>query len=189
MFATSSRKLVTIAGAVLAGGALCAVAAPGAQASTVHPDGFSVVQGCTGLTGTITYTPGLTGTLRKQSAVLTGTLTGCSGFNGAQAGTGTVTAVLSGSSKVKAVSLTGTVTINWPAAAGLNPSNGTLSVNGVNGGADTVSGQITSGAYTSAQLSSGILAVAHTGAGTKAHPIKAQQFVNTLAFNASENFG
>jgi hypothetical protein len=196
MFTTKSiaRTLVSLAGgAVLAGslaGASSATAAE-APAHAVAAKGFSAVQSCTGFNGSITWSPGLvTKKLRTERAVLTGTLAGCSGINGAEAGTGTVTAVLTGTSKIGSISETGTVTVNWPAGSGLNPSNGTVTV--ARAAADqpfVLSGHFTSGAYTGALVSSSMLESGHKGGHTAAHPLTRHSFVNTAPFAALVNFG
>jgi hypothetical protein len=184
-------RRISFAAAVAAAG-IATLASTGVASAdaAVHPFGYSTVEGCTGLTGQIHYTPGLTGTAKTTQAVFTGTLSGCSGYNGAQAGTGSITAVLSGTSKASLVNETGSVTVNWPASSGFNPSNGTLTLKETTkNGPISVAGTITSGAFTSAVLSSGLLPYAHHGAGTKAHPLTSQTITNTAPFNAQENFG
>lgn len=184
--ALTGTAIAAAAAAALTG----AGAAHAAPAAPAHPAGYSVVQSCTGLTGQLSYSPGLTSTARKQTTLLTGTLSGCTGYNGAQAGTGTVTAVLTGTSSATSVVESGTVTVNWPASSGWNPSNGTLTIRESGKGAQiSVSGQVTSGAFTSALLSSSLFPTVVTGTGSKAHPITGQSFVNTAPFAASENFG
>ncbi len=174
----------TIVAATLAGGGA-------AQAQTAQLRGFSPVETCTGVTGTVSYHPGLIkGGFRNSQAVLTGTLTGCRGSDGAQDGTGTVTAFLSGRSKVGSILESGTMTVNWPAASGLAPSNGTVTVSRTAVGQPvSVSGAFTSGAYTGAHVSSALVITGHHGAGTRAHPLKRQSFVNSAPFTASRNFG
>src|SRR4051812_17597045 len=142
------RALALLAGSAAAVAALT-VGSGAANAA------YSTVEGCTGVAGSITHTPGLLNTkARTDTAVLTGTLSGCSGINGAQAGTGTVTIIASGKATADAYTETGTVTVNWPASSGLNPSNGTvtLRLNGA-GVPIAVSGSFTSGAFTGAVLS------------------------------------
>ena len=171
--------------------AVAALAATGAGAANASTRGFSSVESCTGVTGSISYSPGLLSTTaRNQQSVLTGTLSGCSGFNGAQAGTGTITIVASGSSSVASIAETGTVTVNWPASSGLNPSNGTVTLTRASKTLPiSVSGSFTSGAFTGAAISTSLLATHHAGSGTKAHPITRQDFVNTTPFAAKVNFG
>jgi hypothetical protein len=171
--------------------AVAALAATGAGAANASTRGFSSVESCTGVTGSISYSPGLRATtLRTQQSVLTGTLSGCSGFNGAQAGTGTITIVASGSSSVASIHETGTVTVNWPASAGLNPSNGTVTLTRTSKTLPmTVSGSFTSGAFTGAAISTSLLETHHAGSGTTAHPIIRQDFVNTTPFAAKVNLG
>lgn len=173
------------------------VAAAGAAATTlafanVAPASaaYTAVESCTGLAGTISYSPGLTSTAKTQQATFVGTLTGCSGYNGAQPGTGTVTALLTGRSKVGAVVETGTATVNWPASSGLNPSNASLTIRqSAAGGVITVQGTVVSGAYTGSLLSSNLLPFASSGTGTTSHPLKTQSVVNTSPFVAKVNFG
>jgi hypothetical protein len=170
--------------------AVASLAAAGA-ANAAQPAGFSPVQSCTGLTGSISYSPGLLTTkARTVHSVVTGTLTGCSGLNGAEGGTGTVTIVASGSSSTHSIVQTGTITVNWPSGSGLNPSNGTVTLRrSATTSPFSVSGSFTSGAYTGAEVSSSLLVTTHTGKGTTAHPITRQNYVNTAPLVASENFG
>ncbi|MCW2803520.1 MAG: hypothetical protein JWN06_1737 [Propionibacteriaceae bacterium] len=173
------------------------VAAAGAIAATVALTsaapafaGYSAVESCTGLSGSITYSPGLTSTVKTQQAIFTGTLSGCSGYNGVQQGTGTVTAVLTGSSKVGAVVESGNATVSWPASSGLNPSNANLTIReSAAGGIILVQGSVTSGAFTGSVLSTSLQPYANTGSGTKSHPLRQQLVVNTLPFAARVNFG
>src|SRR4051794_21989436 len=64
-------------------------------AADAHSAGYSTVQQCTSMSGTITYNPGLVKNPHAANAFINGTISGCSGQNGAQAGTGTFTATLS----------------------------------------------------------------------------------------------
>ncbi|HET7476831.1 MAG TPA: hypothetical protein VFJ97_12525 [Dermatophilaceae bacterium] len=181
-----TTRIATAAATTLLAATGAAVAASPAQAA---PLGYSAVESCTGLTGSISYTPGLVKRTKAENAVFVGTLSGCSGINGAQTGTGSVTAVLSGQSSFSSVSLTGNVTVSWPASSGLNPSNGTVRFSQLNQGQFTVSGQVTSGAFTGSLLSTALLPFANTGAGTRANPLTAQQVVNTLPFASKINLG
>lgn len=182
---TTIRRLAATAAA--AGAAAAALAFAGVTPASAS---YSAVESCTGLTGTISYSPGLTSTAKTQQALLVGTLSGCSGTNGAQAGTGTVTAVLSGKSKVGAVVETGPATINWPASSGLNPSNANLTIReSAPGGTILVQGTVVSGAFTGSVLSSNLQPYASSGNGTKSHPLKSQSVVNTSPFAAKVNFG
>jgi hypothetical protein len=199
MFTTKNlgRSFVTVAGgAVLAAsfagvGAAQAQAAPAPAHAAANARGYSAVQSCTGLTGSISWNPGLvTKKLRTEHAVLTGTLSGCVGINGVETGTGTVTAVLNGSSRIGSVQESGSITVNWPTSSGLNPSNGTVTL--VRTAADqpfTLSGQFTSGAYTGALASSAVLETGHTGGHTATNPLTQLSFVNTQPFAAKVNFG
>jgi hypothetical protein len=193
---TARTALVTAA----AGGAtLAALLGVGgiAQASTVHaaashagPNGWVVTDTCTGVAGSISYSPGLRNTvLKKEQAVLTGTTSGCSDlFSGAESGTGTLTAVLSGTADKAAENFSGTFTINWPASSGFNPSNGTLSVTESNG-LENISGSVTGGAFTGAEMNMQYVITGHKGAGTKLHPITQQTYTNTQSLNVLRNEG
>ena len=85
-----------IAATTAAAGVIAAVTLGGAAPASAA---YSAVESCTGLSGSITYSPGLTTTVKTQHAVFTGTLSGCAGLNGAQAGTGTITAILNGNTQ------------------------------------------------------------------------------------------
>ena len=192
MFTTKNLGRAALLG--IASGTVLAASFAGAgaaQAAPAHARGFSPVESCTGLTGAISFSPGLVKTkLKTEHAVFTGTLSGCSGEGNVQDGTGTVTAILSGSSKVSSIVESGTVTVNWPASSGLNPSNGTLTLR--RAATDlpyTVYGSVTSGAFTGSVLSSGLVVTGHTGSGTSTHPIVQQTVTNTDPFAAKVNFG
>jgi hypothetical protein len=186
---SARAALFTVTAGTILAASLSGVGA--AQAHEVSARGFSSVENCTGLSGSIDWHPGLLKTgVRTEGAVLTGTLTGCSGFNGAQAGTGTVTAVLSGKSSAASIVETGTMTVNWPTASGLNPSTGTVTVR--RAAVDqpiTVSGSVASGAFTGASLSTSLIPTTQTGNGSKLHPVVRQQFVNTQPLTARVNLG
>ena len=162
-----------------------------AQASTAgHPPrGWVVIDSCTGVSGKVTYAPGLEKKNRSVQAVLTGTTSGCSDlFNGAISGTGTITAVMSGTANANAENFSGTFTINWPAGSGFNPSNGNLTVTEANG-LENVSGSVTSGFDTGTALAWQYVITGHTGrTGTK-KGITAQTYTNTQSLNLSRNEG
>ena len=186
-------KFSTVARTAAAAAALGAVALAGAnpaQAAPIHAAGFSTVESCTGLTGKITYSHGLTRKAKKRHAVFTGTLSGCRGSNGTQAGTGTVTANLVGKSSITSVVEEGTAVINWPTSAELNPSTVAISFRetGKNGPIN-VSGTVVSGAYGTARVTTTLLPFAHKGSGSKAHPLKSQSTVNTAPLSVAVNFG
>ncbi len=186
---SARAALLTVTAGTILAASLNGVGA--AQASEVSARGFSSVESCTGLSGSIAWHPGLLRkAVRTEHAVLTGTLTGCSGFNGAQAGTGTVTAVLSGRSSAASIAESGTMTVNWPTASGLNPSTGTVTVRRAAGDQPfTVSGSVTSGAFTGAALSTSLVRTTQAGNGSRLHPVVRQHFVNTLPFAARVNLG
>jgi hypothetical protein len=184
---TTNRRRAALAiatGAV----AVAGLAATGAGSANAA---YSNVESCTGVAGLVTHSPGmLTTTARNQQSVFTGTLTGCSGINGAQSGSGTITIIASGSSSNSLMNETGTVTVNWPASSGLNPSNGKVTLSRASSTAPlSVYGSFTSGAFTGAVVSTDLLVTSHNGYGTTAHPITRQRVVNTTPFAAKVNFG
>jgi hypothetical protein len=194
----SARRIVrkavvtAAAGAAIIGAASAASAAGTSTASPqLKPAGYVTVEGCSSVTGTTIYNPGLTTTARNQTAQLSATIGGCSNaFTGAAAGTGSLVANLSGASSTAAVSLRGTFTISWPAASGLNPSTGTLGVSGPNAqGVYTVSGTVTAGAFTGSPVNTSVAVVGtNAGAnGTNKHPVTSQQVVNAAPLNVSRN--
>ncbi len=181
---------LTVTGGALLGASLTGAGA--AQASQAQPErGFSSVESCTGVTGSITWSPGLVRNhTKKEHTVLTGTLSGCSGLNGAQAGTGTVTAVLNGRSSAGSIVQTGSITVNWPTSSGLNPSNGNVTLRrAASNQPYSLSGAFTSGAFTGAAVSTNVLVTAHHGTGSIAHPVTSQQYVNTAPLAARVNLG
>ena len=178
------------AAAAAALGALALTGASPAQAAPISPAGFSAVESCTGLTGKITYGKGLTKKAKTHHAVFTGTLSGCTGYNGAQAGTGIVTANLIGKSSVTSIVESGTAVISWPASSGLNPSNVSVTFRAsAKNGPLSVSGHVTSGAFTNSSVGTTLVPYAHKGSGSKAHPLKRQSVVNSTPLAASVNFG
>jgi hypothetical protein len=191
---TVARRLVrgTVVAAALAAAVTgAASAASAAPASPVATRGITTVESCTSAAGTINFQPGLTRNTHNQTAVLSAALGGCSNaFNGASPGAGALNAKLSGVSSTTAVSLRGTFTVNWPAASGFNPSNGTLGVFGPDAqGNYTVSGSITSGAFTGSSVGSSLLVTGvNPGAdGSSRHPVTAQQFTNIAPLQVRRN--
>jgi hypothetical protein len=163
-----------------------------AQASTAGHSigGFVVIDTCTGVSGKISYSPGIVKLKdRSVQAVMTGTTSGCSDiFNGPESGTGTFTAIMSGKVNISTENFSGTFTINWPAGSGFNPSNGNLTVTEANG-LETVSGTVTSGFDTGTALAWQYVITGHTGrTGTK-KGITAQAYTNTQSLNLSRNEG
>jgi hypothetical protein len=192
-----TRRLGAAAVTVAASGAIAAglLGMGGtAQASTIArhvPDGYVVVDSCTGLAGQVTYSPGLRiKVLRSvKTAVMTGTTSGCSDiFIGAINGTGTFTAVMSGKASVDAENFSGTFTINWPAGSGFNPSTGTLTVTD-SSGQETISGSVTGGFDTGTALYAQYAITGKKGAGTKTHPVTSQTYTNTMSLRLSRNEG
>lgn len=161
-----------------------------AHAASHAPNGYVVIDSCTGVSGQITYSPGMV-KLRKPliHAVLTGTTSGCADiFSGAVSGTGTLTAVMSGRANLSAENFSGTFTINWPAGSGWNPSNGNLTVTEANG-LETVSGSVTSGFDTGTAFAMQYVITGQTGRGTALHPVTAQTYTNTQSLTLSRNEG
>jgi hypothetical protein len=161
-----------------------------AHASTHSPNGFVVIDNCTGVSGKITYSPGLL-KFKKRSvhAVMTGTTSGCSDiFSGPVAGTGTFTAVMTGKVNLSTENFSGTFTINWPAGTGWNPSNGNLTVTESNG-LELVSGSVTSGFDTGTAFAMQYVTTGNKGRGTVLHPVTAQTYTNTQSLTLSRNTG
>src|SRR4051812_9933466 len=167
--------------------ALALAAVASASLAGTAQAGYSTVEQCTALSGTITYTPGLKAKPGAVTAVIQGTIAGCSGQNGAQAGTGTFFAQLSSPAASKTVNNeAGTFVINWPAASGLNPTTGVVNMSGPNGAQLVLNGQDRAGAYASGVLSSGL---AVTGQTLRRKTVLTQSFVNTLPLAIKVNFG
>ncbi len=183
----SARR--TLVAAAVAGTAF-AGALGGGTAAHAATNGIVVREQCTGVTGQISYTPGLLSTkTRPVNAALSATTTGCSDlFAGALAGSGSFTAALTGNASLAAENFSGTFTVNWPATAGLNPSNGTLTVT-ESGGIESVYGTITSGAFTGEPIHFAYHTTTNKGTGTKKHPVTAQAFVNTQSLQLTQNDG
>jgi hypothetical protein len=170
--------------------ALALAAVASASLAGTAQAGYSTVQQCTSLNGTIHYAPGLKNKAAAVSETITGTISGCSGQNGAQAGTGTFFAQLSAPAASKtANNESGTFVINWPAASGLNPTTGRISTVGPNSAVYLVQGQDTGGAYASAVLSASWVVTGQTLGTSRKHPVLAESFVNTLPLQLKVNFG
>jgi hypothetical protein len=185
MSITLARRIVLAAAttsAILAGTA-------GIAAAQTGPNGYVIVQTCTSLSGTVHLTPGLKAKAHAESAVVTGTLDGCSSYGTSQPGQGSFTAIVSGTASTTTGTLTGTFTANWPASSGLNPSNGTITITTVAKGQYAIGGVVTSGAWTGTSMSSGYVVTGTTGTGKKHDPITAQNFVNTSALSLGRNGG
>lgn len=172
---------------IAAAAAALAAAALGAGAGPASAGGFSPVQTCTSVSGSLSSSPGLTRIAKAQSMQLQGTLAGCTNeIQGVpEPGTGLLTANLTGTASTTAVSETGAFTINWPASSGFNPSNGTLSVTGGSQAGYTVSGTIKSGAFTGAVVRTSYVVTSPSSA----RKVTQQTFVNTAPLQALRNFG
>jgi hypothetical protein len=188
---TVAATSTILGGAAALGGAAFASPAPVAKAqhAAAKPAGWVTVQTCTSLAGTVTVNPGLRARTHAETAVVSGTLDGCSSYGQAQPGQGSFTAVVSGSASKASGTLTGTFTANWPVSSGLNPSNGTITITTTSQGVYTVSGTVTSGAWTGSSLSTGYVVTGTQGTGSKRDPIVKQNIVNTAAFSLSRNGG
>lgn len=174
------------AGLVGTGGAI----APAAASSAV-PAAVVNVESCTAVPATVHYVPGLRPASRNQTVTLTGTLSGCTGqFGNQQPGQGLITLNLAGASSTGTVSARGTFTINWPAAAGLNPSTGTATLSGP-GMTNTLrfSGTVTGGAFPAAPVGVTWVISGRTGNGTNRRPITAESLANTVPLTATRNLG
>jgi hypothetical protein len=166
-----------------------AAVASAALAGTAQA-GYSTVEQCTALSGTIHYSPALKKAPGAVTETITGTISGCSGQNGAQAGEGTFFAQLSSPTASRtANNQTGTFVINWPAASGLNPTTGRISTIGPNAGVYLAQGQDTGGAYASGVLSTSWAVTGQTLGGKKLNKVLAETFVNTLPLAIKVNFG
>ena len=190
---TARRVRDALVTTAMAGASVAGLLGTGAaQASTAghRVAGIVVIDSCTGVSGKITYSPGLRKTkVKAEHAVLSGTTSGCTdATQGPMSGTGTFTAVLSGKASLAAENFKGTFTINWPVSSGFNPSTGTLSVTDSNG-MENVSGTVTGGADTGTVLAMQYVITGDKGSGTKKHPVTAQAFVNSQSLTLSRNEG
>jgi hypothetical protein len=174
----------------LALAAVASSAAVGTAQADVTPNGYVTVAQCTGLSGTAQYTPGLKYGAKAQHEIVTGTLTGCSVGGAPVAGIGAFSAVLSSPAASRtANNETGTFVINWPAAAGLNPTTGSISTFGPSAMAYSVRGGDAGGAFPGGVMATGWLVTAQTLGGKKHNAIVSEQFVNTLPITIQQNFG
>jgi hypothetical protein len=71
----------------------------------------------------------------------------------------------------------------------MNASNGTLGWVTESNSVESLTGAITSGAFTGTPIALGYVTTLNTGTSTARHRVTAQQFVNTQALTVSENFG
>jgi hypothetical protein len=109
-------------------------------------------------------------------------------FQDSFADTGTFSAALSGQASFDAENFGGTFTITWPASSGLSPSVGSVVVTDTNG-TESLSGTVTSGAFTQSVLGLGLLTTSHAGKGTKKSPVTSQLFTSTQPLTVSDNVG
>src|SRR3954451_6046550 len=175
---------------IFSGLGLAVAVAAAAFTGTAHA-GYSTVEQCTAVSGTITYSPALQNTAKPVTAVVNATISGCSGQNGAQAGTGSFNATLSAPAASRtANNESGTFVVNWPVASGLNPTPGTLALFAPQPGAlYNLSGQDRAGAYASGVLSSQFVITGETLGGKKHNKVLQQTFVNALPLAIRVNFG
>lgn len=173
--------VIALAGAALAGGVSVASAATPAR-----PAGWVTVEACDTVNGTMTYNPGITSTPTTQAAFLNTSIDNCSSsFTGPFVGSGTLTATLNGTASTLNLALTGTFQINWPTAANLYPSLGTMAVTGPDPqGVYTLSGTITSGAFTGSPVRTTALI-----AGGQVSPLTTQRVANVTDLTVSRNNG
>jgi hypothetical protein len=177
----TALALAAVASSAIAGGT--------AQAG-VTPYGYVTVLQCTSLSGTAQYTPGLKYGAKAMHEIVTATIAGCSDSNGPIAGTGTFSAVLSSAAASRTVNNeSGSYVINWPAAAGLNPSLGNLTTHGPANALYTIAGANNGGAYASGVMGTGWLVTGQTLGGKKHNAVVSESFVNTLPLTIQVNFG
>lgn len=191
---TARRSLLAAAATttLLAAAAGLASTANAAQHSThnsVQPRGWVVVESCTTLNGTVTINPGLKTKAHPESAVVSGTLDGCTFEGQSQPGQGSFTAIVSGTASTSTGTLTGTFTANWPPSSGLNPSTGNVTITTNSQGVYTVTGSVTGGALPGTALSTSYVVTGTTGTGSKHNPITGQTFVNSSPLNLGRNGG
>jgi hypothetical protein len=118
---TLASTATVVAGAAAVSGSAFAAPAPVAgvaRQAGVQPQGYVTVQGCTSLAGSVTLTPGLRTRAHAETAVVTGTLDGCSSYGQPQPGQGSFTAVVTGTASKTSGTLTGSFTASWPACPG-----------------------------------------------------------------------
>ena len=189
---TARRARVALVTTVAASAGVAGLLGMGgvAHAATHAPNGYVVIDSCTGVSGKITYSPGLVKFKKPLiHAVMTGTTSGCADiFNGPESGTGTFTAVLSGHANLSAENFSGTFTINWPAGSGFNPSTGSLTVTEASG-LENVSGSVSSGFDTGTAFAMQYVTTGNKGLGTALHPVTAQTYTNTQSLTLSRNEG
>jgi hypothetical protein len=168
---------------------LAAAAAVSASAGTAQaaPAGYVVVARCSGLSGSVTYSPALRKKAKVVHETITGTLTGCSGQGMTLSGSGSFSASLTGSASTLANNEHGTFVINWPSF--YNPTTGNISTVGPSSSQYTASGQDTGGAFTGGVLGAGWFVTGQTLAGKKHNQVAAETFVNTLPLAIKVNFG
>ncbi len=154
-----------------------------------HPDGWTAVESCTSVAGTIQFVPGLAKALHAESAILTATLNGCSLDGNPVSGQGTLSAVLSGKADVAAQGLSGTYTISWPAGEGLNASNGSVKLTGPSSNVVSFGGTGTSGAFTGLPAQTALFLTGHQGKGTAKSRITSESFISSQPLQVLENLG
>lgn len=177
---TPRRIALAVAALAATGGTVLATAGV-AVAGTVD------AETCTSFTGTQLIHPGYAKGTKSEKVTLTGTISGCTDeFGDPQPGNGTVVATLTGSGNKKSATLSGSVTINWPASTGLEPTTGSLSVAGSPTVSETVTGETTGGAYVGNYISSSIVTTSTT---KHEKAIVASQFTNSSNFTLSHNGG
>jgi hypothetical protein len=194
-FTATRRTVLAVAAsaALLTGTAAFAAptfaAASPAGSHGASPNGWVPLEQGTSLAAKDSLQPGLRKKAHAESGVLSGTLDGCNFEGQGQAGQGSLTIVFSGTASLNAASLTGTFTANWPASSGLNPSNGTITISSGTRGSYSLSGTVTSGAFTGEPFQGAYVVTGMTGTGRKHDPVTAQTIVNTAPIETLENIG
>lgn len=177
---TPRRIALAVAALAAAGGGVLAASGV-AVAGTVSPES------CSTFTGMQLVHPGYAAAAKTETVTLTGSISGCVDQLGTpQPGSGSVVATLTGTGSKTSTSLSGTVTIDWPSSAGLEPTTGSLTLNGSPKGTETVGGETTGGADVANAISSSIV----TSTVTKHRKaIVTAQFIGTAPFAISHNGG
>jgi hypothetical protein len=179
MFKT--RTLILAAAALCATGGVVLATAGVASAGIIHPET------CTTVSGTQVIHPGYVKAAKSEKVTLTATFSGCSDqFGDSQPGNGTLVATLTGSGSKASTGLSGTATIDWPASAGLNPTNASISLTGTPKGAESFSGKGTSGAYTGDSVGGSIVTTTTSKHGKA---IVSSQFIGSSPLTVSYNGG
>ena len=176
-----TRNLILAAATLCAAGGSVLATSGVASAGVIHPET------CGTVTGMQVIHHGYVKATKSEQVTLTATLSSCSDqFGDSQPGDGTLVATLTGSGNKTSTNLSGTATIDWPASAGLNPTNASISLTGAPKGTESFYGTTTSGAYTGDEVGGGIVTTT-----TKKHggAIVSSQFIGSSPLTISYNGG